>query len=238
MAGNDGYLYAVPSDANSNDGRLRDPGSAASGGDATANGAIITIAPSAIPGLATGAANIGGQTITETETIIGGAGSGRASIAGQVLPATFSALSGMASGAASAGGQTVTEADTVIAGAPMGSANVAAQVVSVTTSVIDGMVSGGSGTVNGNAGGTTITVDASLLSGMATGAGSLEPQIYFSGSRGDGKLLVPMPVLRLWNGLAQGQVIVTGVSVINGRAVGQNNLDFIELDNDLLLLAA
>lgn len=66
-------------------------------GNATANGATLSVAMSVVAGAASGAASTGGQTCTDTETIVSGAATGAASATGQTLSVAVSVVAGTAS---------------------------------------------------------------------------------------------------------------------------------------------
>lgn len=143
MAGNDGFLRPVPSDADSDDGRLYDPTVADGAGvDGNASGSTITVTASIISGVATGDANVAGQTISDNVTIVNGTATGDANVSGQTLTVAASVLAGAATGDANTGGQTISDNITIISGVATGDANVDGQTLTLVASIIPGVATG------------------------------------------------------------------------------------------------
>jgi hypothetical protein len=195
-------------------------------GAANSNGAVIVVTDSIISGAATGAANVSGQVLSDTTTIVDGVASGAANANGAVIVVTDSIIagsasaasdgnasgvvlsvadtiiSGVATGDGNANGDTIVVADTIIGGTETGAATAGGDTVTTTTTIVDGVATG-----DGNAAGAVLSEADSIVDGIATGDANANGDTIVVGV----SIITP-------NATVDGQVLVVGITLIEGVA--------------------
>jgi hypothetical protein len=203
-------------------------GAAGTSTDGNASGAVIVVTDSIISGAATGDANVSGQVLSDTTTIIGGIASGAANANGVVIVVTDSIISGAATGAANVSGQVLSDTTTIVDGVANGAANANGAVIVVTDSIIAGSASAAS---DGNASGVVLSVADTIISGVATGDGnaagavlsetdSIVDGVATGDANANGDTIVVGVSLITPNAFVDGQILVVGITLIEGVASG------------------
>lgn len=148
--------------------RVRVPllGEAGGGGDATANGASLSLTWSIAPGAATAASTAGGASLSLTWSLAAGAASAASTAAGAALSNTWSLAAGTASAASAASGASLGLAWSLAPGAATASSEAAGAALSLAWSMAPGAASAAS-----TASGAALGLTWSLAPGSASATG-------------------------------------------------------------------
>jgi hypothetical protein len=197
-------------------------------GAANANGVVIVVTDSIISGAATGAANVSGQVLSDTTTIVDGVANGAANANGAVIVVTDSIIAGSASAASdgNASGVVLSVADTIISGVATGDGNAIGDTIVVADTIIGGTETGAA-----TAGGDTVTTTTTIVDGVATGDGnaagavlsetdSIVDGVATGDANANGDTIVVGVSLITPNAFVDGQILVVGITLIEGVASG------------------
>jgi hypothetical protein len=160
-----GELYAAPwAQLKPNRGCLYF-GAGAATQNATATGATVSAAASAVVGSTTASSQNAAATVSATASTVVGAVTAASSATGATVSATASTIAGSAKADFTAGGQTVSSTASAIPGTATAGQVAAGQTITATASAIAGTES-----ADAIAAGATVSATASAIPGTATGA--------------------------------------------------------------------
>lgn len=234
-------------------------------GAAEASGATITTSGSIVEGTATGTASASGETLAVTASLVEGSASAAGSATGATLTTGasliagegFAPIDGTATGSLNtvrvvygdgvlltqdgfqldledgSGASLLIQPHAGVAEAT-GDANAGGATLVIGSALVAGTAEGNP--VDGIATGATLTVAASLTAGTASASGAEQPSTGGGGFwRPDASWRRPQPRI---DANARGALIEIRVEFVAGAAIGDERLDPVLMDNDLLLFAA